>query len=582
MEKQHYQKQEDRATNSNRGNNDEENGTDTEEVSVDDDVKDDHTNGDGSKRKKEDQGGDRASRRDDNIRNDQVQSRSERSAEEAQEQQQEESEGDDVGNQVDSLHYSAKSFTALLYPVSITMIGTALCTIYINDGANGKGTGSGAGGLPIVYTSENDEDLSTEEKLQQAVVNALAIIGTIIAATILLLTLYYFKFYKVLFAYLMITTAMVLGFSTGFIVEVAFFVYEVPFDTISFALIFWNIAATGVFAIFYQKGMPHNVAQVYLIIISITMAWLLIRYLPEWTSWTLLVALALYDLCAVLTPCGPLKWLVNIAQERKDPLPGLLYEAHVGETNSRPQQAERTENNATTSAANTNSVPTSNREQQPKQPRLELNETGSSTRSDSSLTNIAIQSANMQASKPVNNDNMIITSTQDSTPAKPKKKKQLQEEPKQTQAHSIDLSPPREQRGDRNRSATEQSDDRNSNLSYVPNSQQQQQSQNQDTLHQDEEYEDDLDNRTIKLGLGDFVFYSVLVGRAALFSFTTFAAVYITILSGLAMTLILLALFEQALPALPFSIILGVIFYFATEAVIMPFSSDVSSILVFV
>jgi len=31
----------------------------------------------------------------------------------------------------------------------------------------------------------------------------------------------------------------------------------------------------------------------------------------QWTSWALLVALALYDLCAVLTPCGPLRALVR-------------------------------------------------------------------------------------------------------------------------------------------------------------------------------------------------------------------------------------------------------------------------------
>ena len=39
--------------------------------------------------------------------------------------------------------------------------------------------------------------------------------------------------------------------------------------------------------------------------------------------------LALYDLCAVLTPCGPLKMLVGLMQERNEPLPGLLYEANI-------------------------------------------------------------------------------------------------------------------------------------------------------------------------------------------------------------------------------------------------------------
>lgn len=40
--------------------------------------------------------------------------------------------------------------------------------------------------------------------------------------------------------------------------------------------------------------------------------------------------LAFYDLCAVLTPCGPLKALVNLMQEDDSPdMPGLLYEAQL-------------------------------------------------------------------------------------------------------------------------------------------------------------------------------------------------------------------------------------------------------------
>ena len=33
-------------------------------------------------------------------------------------------------------------------------------------------------------------------------------------------------------------------------------------------------------------------------------------YHVSWTTWVLLVAMALYDMCAVLTPCGPLRLLV--------------------------------------------------------------------------------------------------------------------------------------------------------------------------------------------------------------------------------------------------------------------------------
>ena len=47
-------------------------------------------------------------------------------------------------------------------------------------------------------------------------------------------------------------------------------------------------------------------AQGYLIITSVVTAYVF-SHTPAWTTWTLLVAMALYDLYAVLTPGGPLK-----------------------------------------------------------------------------------------------------------------------------------------------------------------------------------------------------------------------------------------------------------------------------------
>ena len=102
---------------------------------------------------------------------------------------------------------------------------------------------------------------------------------------------------------------------------------------------------------------------------------------------------------------------------------------------------------------------------------------------------------------------------------------------------------------------------------------------------------------SLKLGLGDFIFYSLLVGRAALYDFmtgviihsynrshsfdrTVFAA-YVGIVAGMGITLLLLALYQKALPALPFSIVLGLIFYFLTRLVLEPFLISLATSLTF-
>lgn len=49
-------------------------------------------------------------------------------------------------------------------------------------------------------------------------------------------------------------------------------------------------------------------------------------------------------------------------------------------------------------------------------------------------------------------------------------------------------------------------------------------------------------------GLGDFVFYSVLVSKAALYGFTAWAVCTVVIIFGLGATLVLLAMYRMALP----------------------------------
>jgi presenilin 1 len=74
----------------------------------------------------------------------------------------------------------------------------------------------------------------------------------------------------------------------------------------------------------------------------------------------------------------------------------------------------------------------------------------------------------------------------------------------------------------------------------------------------------------LKLGLGDFVFYSVLVGRVSLSDWVTTVSCMVAVISGLIATIFILVLLKKPLPALPISIFFGGIFYFVGSITLLP------------
>lgn len=272
--------------------------------------------------------------------------------------------------------------------------------------------------------------------------------------------------------------------------------FSFPIDCVTFLVGLANFAVVGVLAVFLPK-MPILVTQSYLVVIAILVAYWFTR-LPEWTTWFLLIALALYDLAAVLLPVGPLRLLVELAISRDEDIPALVYEARpvVDESGLRDGISQRRWRRETVSSDQNGNQNLRVNSEEGSTPTLGQLQSGGNSSISPNLARA--EEGNADLSAPLIEQRMVPP------PMVSNESNALE---------GIGLG----------------------------------------------------SSGAIKLGLGDFIFYSVLVGRAAMYDFMTVYACYLAIIAGLGVTLMLLAVYQKALPALPVSITLGVVFYFLTR-----------------
>ena len=184
-----------------------------------------------------------------------------------------------------------------------------------------------------------DSASSKSETLAFSLANAFIMISVIGCMTFVIVFLYKWRFMKCLIGYMMLCSTTLLGVLGGNLLQTAIHIYNVPVDKPSFVLFMVNFAIVGVLSVFFAQGIPVYVTQGYLVATAVVLAWQL-SYFDVWSTWALLFMLALYDLCAVLTPCGPLKALVNAMSEEDAPeMPGLLFEAELPPEAKRPGSA---------------------------------------------------------------------------------------------------------------------------------------------------------------------------------------------------------------------------------------------------
>lgn len=351
--------------------------------------------------------------------------------------------------------YSGKTITGVLYPVAICMLFVAI-NVKLSQPEQQEQS-------KVVYGLFHSYDTADSGTI------TLYLIGFLILTTSLGVFCYQMKFYKAIKVYVLANSIGILLVYSVFHFQRIAEAQSIPVSVPTFFFLILQLGGLGITCLHWKSH--RRLHQFYLIMLAGLTAIFILNILPDWTVWMALTAISFWDIVAVLTPCGPLKMLVETANRRgDDKFPAILYNSssYVNEVDS----PDTTRSNST--------------------PLTEFN--------------------NSSSSRLLESDSLLRP------PVIPRQIREV-----------------REVEG------------------------------------------------TIRLGMGDFVFYSLMLGNTVqTCPLPTVVACFVSNLVGLTITLPIVTLSQTALPALPFPLAIAAIFYFSSHIALTPFTDLCTSQLILI
>lgn len=516
----------------------------------------------------------------------------------------------EVSDESSQLKYGAQSVIDLYIPVTICMcivVGTMKATDSYHFS-----TQSIIWYAQYMYT---DQSVDGWTKFWQSVANSFLMLVLIVFMTTLLFLLYKFRCYGIIYGWLVMSSLMLLFAFMLMYISVFLRFYNIPMDIFTLSIFMWNFGIVGMVCI-HWKG-PLLLQQAYLIMISALMALIFIQNLPDWTVWTVLAIVSVWDLVAVLSPGGPLRNLLETAQQRNEPIfPALIYSSAMiwevgmmadtgGSSSSSNNNKDRSRQKRSSRSHHQDRLSQIQNHEQPHispSRRLPSDANSSGRLNQSELWNsprkrdqhpveihyedgaeLPPEVAIIQPTLSYPNDTDDNQSRAHTKSTGGNSKSRSRQHRQQQQAGASNSRQPDQSAGSsisRNVACVTAGHDgqqpavtaievrgHDMNGQQVPNV----------------SGDDDDEERGVKLGLGDFIFFSVLVGKVSSYGdWTITMACYVAVLVGLCMTLSLLTVFRKALPALPISIAFGLAAYFPSYLFVVPFASQLAVNQVFV